>query len=370
MFEAFASTEVERPTVVVVRSRAVDDDDRWETIEITVWNRLDDEVLGGYLVQVRNLDEGRTLDDRAERGRSAAPLAHRGGARWASPSPTPPGRSCTATRRPGRSSGPSCSPSATPTGSRWPDPEHRAELADAFRRRAARRVPAAVTAAFGDERPALAPPAGGAAAQRRGRPHQGCDRHRRGRHRAGGGPGPAGGDPGPAAAPGHPRSAHRPAQPLRAARGARPRGGPSRSRRRGVRRAVLRPRRLQAGERPHAATRVATRCSSRWPTASRRAVRDGDIVARLGGDEFVVLCERVGDTTDVAERVARAAPRAGRGSDHPPGRAVRGRASRSGSPTCRRVSRSTPTTSFACPTRRCTTPRSHGPGRTTLRRAG
>ena len=36
----------------------------------------------------------------------------------------------------------------------------------------------------------------------------------------------------------------------------------------------------------------------------RRAVRDGDIVARLGGDEFVVLCERVGDTTDVAERVA------------------------------------------------------------------
>jgi diguanylate cyclase (GGDEF)-like protein len=36
----------------------------------------------------------------------------------------------------------------------------------------------------------------------------------------------------------------------------------------------------------------------------RRAVRDGDIVARLGGDEFVVLCERVGNTTDVAERVA------------------------------------------------------------------
>ncbi len=45
----------------MVRSRAVDDDDRWETIEITVWNRLDDEVLGGYLVQVNNLDEGRTL---------------------------------------------------------------------------------------------------------------------------------------------------------------------------------------------------------------------------------------------------------------------------------------------------------------------
>jgi diguanylate cyclase (GGDEF)-like protein len=36
----------------------------------------------------------------------------------------------------------------------------------------------------------------------------------------------------------------------------------------------------------------------------RRAVRDGDVVARLGGDEFVVLCEGVGDTTDLAERVA------------------------------------------------------------------
>jgi len=33
-------------------------------------------------------------------------------------------------------------------------------------------------------------------------------------------------------------------------------------------------------------------------------VRDGDVVARLGGDEFVVICEHVGDTTDVAERVA------------------------------------------------------------------
>ena len=36
----------------------------------------------------------------------------------------------------------------------------------------------------------------------------------------------------------------------------------------------------------------------------RRAVRDGDVVSRLGGDEFVVLCERVGDTPEVAERVA------------------------------------------------------------------
>jgi diguanylate cyclase (GGDEF)-like protein/PAS domain S-box-containing protein len=62
VFDAFASAEPEAPAVVVARSRAVDDDDRWETIELTVWNRLAHEVLQGYLVQVRNLDEGRTLD--------------------------------------------------------------------------------------------------------------------------------------------------------------------------------------------------------------------------------------------------------------------------------------------------------------------
>ncbi|MFL6178212.1 MAG: hypothetical protein ACJ715_16305, partial [Ornithinibacter sp.] len=48
VFEAFASTAVDRPNVVVARSRAVDDDDRWETIEITVWNRIEHEVLNGY----------------------------------------------------------------------------------------------------------------------------------------------------------------------------------------------------------------------------------------------------------------------------------------------------------------------------------
>jgi diguanylate cyclase (GGDEF)-like protein/PAS domain S-box-containing protein len=61
VFEAFAAVKPDHPLTVVVRSRAVDDDDRWETIEITAWNQINHEVLGGYLVQVRNLDEGRTL---------------------------------------------------------------------------------------------------------------------------------------------------------------------------------------------------------------------------------------------------------------------------------------------------------------------
>ena len=61
VFEAFAAVTAERPSTSSCRSRAVDDDDRWETIEITVWNQIDHEVLEGYLVQVRNLDEGRTL---------------------------------------------------------------------------------------------------------------------------------------------------------------------------------------------------------------------------------------------------------------------------------------------------------------------
>jgi diguanylate cyclase (GGDEF)-like protein/PAS domain S-box-containing protein len=61
VFEAFASVTPDAPLSVVTRSRAVDDDDRWERIEMTVWHRIAHEVLGGYLVQVRNLDEGRTL---------------------------------------------------------------------------------------------------------------------------------------------------------------------------------------------------------------------------------------------------------------------------------------------------------------------
>lgn len=62
VFDAFASVTEARPLSVVARSRAVDDDERWETIELTVWHRLAHEVLAGYLVQVRNLDEGRTIE--------------------------------------------------------------------------------------------------------------------------------------------------------------------------------------------------------------------------------------------------------------------------------------------------------------------
>ena len=61
VFETFASVTEAQPLSIVARSRAVDDDDRWEWIEMTVWHRIAHEVLGGYLVQVRNLDEGRTL---------------------------------------------------------------------------------------------------------------------------------------------------------------------------------------------------------------------------------------------------------------------------------------------------------------------
>ena len=61
VFEAFAAVTPERPLTVQARSRSVDDDDRWETIAIMVWNRLRDRVLSGFLVQVHNLDEGRPL---------------------------------------------------------------------------------------------------------------------------------------------------------------------------------------------------------------------------------------------------------------------------------------------------------------------
>jgi diguanylate cyclase (GGDEF)-like protein/PAS domain S-box-containing protein len=50
------------PARVVVRSRSVDDDDRWEQIEVVVRNQLHHDVLRGYLVQVHNLDDGRTIE--------------------------------------------------------------------------------------------------------------------------------------------------------------------------------------------------------------------------------------------------------------------------------------------------------------------
>ena len=62
VFETFAKVTDDAPLSIVTRSRAVDDDDRWEWIEMTVWHRIAHDVLHGYLVQVRNLDEGRTLE--------------------------------------------------------------------------------------------------------------------------------------------------------------------------------------------------------------------------------------------------------------------------------------------------------------------
>jgi diguanylate cyclase (GGDEF)-like protein/PAS domain S-box-containing protein len=62
VFEVFTSVAEDVPSRVIARSRAVDDDDRWETIEIVVWNRLTHDVIQGYLVQVHNLDEGRIIE--------------------------------------------------------------------------------------------------------------------------------------------------------------------------------------------------------------------------------------------------------------------------------------------------------------------
>jgi diguanylate cyclase (GGDEF)-like protein/PAS domain S-box-containing protein len=62
VLDTFVDATPERPSRAVVRSRAVDDDDRWETIEVVVHSRLDHEVLRGYLVQVHNLDDGVRLD--------------------------------------------------------------------------------------------------------------------------------------------------------------------------------------------------------------------------------------------------------------------------------------------------------------------
>lgn len=62
VLNTFVDATPEKASKVVVRSRSVDDDERWETIEIVVHHRLDDEVLKGYLVQVHNLDEGVHLE--------------------------------------------------------------------------------------------------------------------------------------------------------------------------------------------------------------------------------------------------------------------------------------------------------------------
>ena len=57
------------------------------------------------------------------------------------------------------------------------------------------------------------------------------------------------------------------------------------------RRALHRPRRLQADQRHASATRPATRCCARSASGSQLVIREADTVGRLGGDEFVVLIE-------------------------------------------------------------------------------
>jgi len=49
----------------VVRSRAVEDDDLWQVIEVIGASRVEDPDLGGVVVQVRNLDAGATLESTA-----------------------------------------------------------------------------------------------------------------------------------------------------------------------------------------------------------------------------------------------------------------------------------------------------------------
>jgi diguanylate cyclase (GGDEF)-like protein/PAS domain S-box-containing protein len=58
----FVDATPEKPSSVVVRSRSVEDDDRWETIDVVVHHRVDEPTLRGYVVQVHNLDEGVSLE--------------------------------------------------------------------------------------------------------------------------------------------------------------------------------------------------------------------------------------------------------------------------------------------------------------------
>ncbi len=302
VFEAFASTEVERPTVVVVRSRAVDDDDRWETIEITVWNRLDDEVLGGYLVQVNNLDEGRTLttalseaDPQLLSLTEAAPVGI---------TVTDPAGQIVYRNPAARELfGPELRSFGDADWLSLARPEHREELAEAFRAGLRGDTPTVVTAAFGDEDPRwlrlrVVPQHNAAGDRTKGVIATIEDVT----------------EPVEAQA----RLAETQDQLLHLATHDPLTGLPNRSAlREELDRAVARHARSREafavlfcdldGFKPvndrtghEGGDQVLVEVAHRL----RRAVRDGDIVARLGGDEFVVLCERVGDTTEVAEGVA------------------------------------------------------------------
>jgi diguanylate cyclase (GGDEF)-like protein/PAS domain S-box-containing protein len=302
VFEAFASTAVDRPNVVVARSRSVDDDDRWETIEITVWNRIEHEVLNGYLVQVRNLDEGRTLttalseaDPQLLSLTEAAPVGIL--------VTDPAGQ--VVYRNPAAKAllGPDLHSFGDADWLGLARTEHREELAEAFQSGLRGDSPSAVTAAFGEERPRWlrlrVVPQLNATGERtkgviatvedvteqveaQGRLAAIQDQLR---HMA----------------------THDPltSLPNRTALRAELDRAVARHARSSDAFAVLfcdldgfKPVNDRSGH--EGGDQVLVEVAHRL----RRAVRDGDIVARLGGDEFVVLCESVGDTTDVAERVA------------------------------------------------------------------
>jgi len=302
VFEAFASTEVERPKVVVCRSRAVDDDDRWETIEITVWNRLDDEVLNGYLVQVRNLDEGRTLTTALSEA-DAQLLSLTEAAPVGIAVTDPAGQVVYRNLAARALLGPDLQSFG---GTDWLSlarAEHRSELAEAFQAGLRGEEPKAVTAAFGEVDPRwlrlrVVPQSNAAGdrtkgviatvedvteqveAQARLAAIQDQLRHLATHD-------PLTGLPN--------RSALREELDRTVSRHTRAREGF----------AVLfcdldgfKPVNDRTGH--EGGDQVLVEVAHRL----RRAVRDGDVVARLGGDEFVVICEHVGDTTDVAERVA------------------------------------------------------------------
>ncbi len=302
VFEAFASSSPQRPTVVVCRSRSVDDDDRWETIEITVWNRLDDEVIGGYLVQVRNLDEGRTI---------ATALSEADPELLSLTEAAPVGIAVTdpagqiVYRNPVAQAllGPELRSFGDGDWLELARSEHRRDLADAFRDGLHGVTPPPVVAAFGETEPRWL--------RLRVVPQLNADRSRtKGviatvedvteqveaeaqlaavqdqlRHLA----------------------THDPLTglPNRTALNEELDRVVSRHARSGEAFAVLfcdldgfKPVNDRTGH--EGGDQVLVEVAHRL----RRAVRDGDVVSRLGGDEFVVLCERVGDTTEVAERVA------------------------------------------------------------------
>jgi diguanylate cyclase (GGDEF)-like protein/PAS domain S-box-containing protein len=302
VFEAFASTSGDQPNVVVARSRAVDDDDRWETIEITVWNRVDHDVLDGYLVQVRNLDEG-TLTT-AVSGADPQLLSLTEAAPVGILVTDPAGQ--VVYRNPAARAllGPDLQSFGDTDWLSLARTEHRGDLEAAFRAGLHGDAPSAVTAAFGEDRPRwlrlrVVPQLNAAGdrtkgviatvedvteqveAQGRLAAIQDQLRH---------------------------MATHDPltSLPNRTALRADLDRAIARHARASDAFAVLfcdldgfKPVNDRSGH--EGGDQVLVEVAHRL----RRAVRDGDIVARLGGDEFVVLCEGLGASTEIAEGVAR-----------------------------------------------------------------